>query len=532
MIDIVFGKKMIDIFLKIAGFHRSGQENSKKTDTVRRDTISCFFSKMECCLTQCVELLENNEKPDDKWREFKNYSKIFPKRLDKEIEENEVKELYELLINTEKTIPTNPTIKDIDKLKKIAVDVKSLSNTIHIIDTTIHPNQIRRNLLLGAGAAVSAGATGDFFLEKTGYHPLSEFPSVSWKMQTFLSSDFEHTILHKAPQQVCDLIRKMTNGRFNIELDRGEEKGEGIKTEDILKSVSESSEIQCGYSGIYYDNKNHKALYFGSAIPFGLSPQEQTAWLYYVKDDEIIDNELGFKPTYIQSLYRTVGLNIIPFPAGATGSQMGGWFKRKVESKKDLRDKTIRIPGIGADILRNMGMKIFNDYDAKVADNSSMSITDAIKQLKNDKILAVEWASPHDDLKLGLHEAAGFYYSPGWWEPSNTFDIQVNIDAWKNLSPNYQEIFKLACHEIYTSILAEYDTKNGAALKDMKELYKVEFCNFTDEIIQAAHKETLIYLESIDDKVFKEAYDEWKRFKNNIRAWSDLTRMDNYSEKA
>jgi TRAP-type mannitol/chloroaromatic compound transport system substrate-binding protein len=517
---------IIDIFFKSANFLSSKQERFTKTNTARRDKISRFCSKIEHCLTQCVERLENNQEPYSEWRELKSYSEAL---FDKEIRENEIKELTELrglLINTVKTIPK---IKDIDELKKIAVDFKSLSNTIHIIDTTIHPNQIRRDLLLGA---VGAGAAGGFFLEKTGYHPLSEFPSVSWKMQTFLGSDFEHTILHKAPQEVCDLIRKMTNDRFNIELDRGEEKGEGIKTEDILKSVSESSEIQCGYSGIYYDNKNHKALYFGSAIPFGLSPQEQTAWLYYVKDDETIDNELGFKPTYIQSLYRTVGLNIIPFPAGATGSQMGGWFKRKVESKEDLRDKTIRIPGIGADILRNMGMKIFNDYDTKVADNSSMSITDAIEQLKNDKILAVEWASPHDDLKLGLHEAAGFYYSPGWWEPSNTFDIQVNIDAWKNLSPNYQEIFKLACHEIYTSILAEYDTKNGAALKDMKELYKVEFCNFTDEIIHAAHKETLIYLESIDDKVFKEAYDEWKRFKSNIRAWSDLTGMDNYSEKA
>ena len=133
---------------------------------------------------------------------------------------------------------------------------------------------------------------------------------------------------------------------------------------------------------------------------------------------------------------------------------MGGWFKAKINSLDDLQDKIMRIPGLGADVVKRLGMRTHEEF-------GQISVDEAIQRLKDGRFFAVEWTSPYDDLELGLSEASKFYYYPGWWEPSTTFDVQVNMDAWRKLPSNYQEIFKMACHDTYTSILAEYDQKSS-----------------------------------------------------------------------
>ena len=137
----------------------------------------------------------------------------------------------------------------------------------------------------------------------------------------------------------------------------------------------------------------------------------------------------------------------------------------------------------------------------------------------------MEWTSPYDDLQLGLNKAAKFYYHPGWWEPSTTFDVNVNMDAWDKLPSNYQKIFKLACSETYTTILSDYDQKNSLALEQIPSK-GVELIKFNDDVMKAAEKETkdLLDFYAGQDRVFKEVYEEWINFKDRIRKWSNLTK--------
>jgi TRAP-type mannitol/chloroaromatic compound transport system substrate-binding protein len=328
-------------------------------------------------------------------------------------------------------------------------------------------------------------------------------------MHTFLSDSVRKTIIFDAPQQVCDRVRKMTKDRFNITLKRTRE-----TTEEILQKISDGV-IACGYGGIYYSTQKYKPLFFGCAIPFGLRPQEQTAWLNYKKNP---DDEL----TFMQSIYKDkLDLNVIPFPAGATGGQMGGWFKARVNSLDDLKGKVIRIPGLGAEVLQKLGMTTHDQL------GQTISMDEAIRRLKDGRFFAVEWTSPYDDLQLGLNEAAKFYYYPGWWEPSTTFDVQVNIDAWKKLPSNYQEIFKLACHQTYTSILSDYDQKNSLALEEIPQR-GIELLRFSNDVLKAAEKKTneVLDLYARQDDVFKEVYDEWRSFKKKILKWSDLNKIE------
>jgi len=181
----------------------------------------------------------------------------------------------------------------------------------------------------------------------------------------------------------------------------------------------------------------------------------------------------------------------------------------------------MRIPGLGADVWQKLGMTTQEQLGQPIL------IDEAIKRLKDGLFFAVEWTSPYDDIQLGLNEAAKFYYYPGWWEPSTTFDVQVNIDYWNKLPDSYQEIFQLACHETYISILTEYDYKNSLVLKEIPKK-GVEMIRFNNDVLKAAEEQTKVLLElyAEQDPVFKEVYDEWRNFKDKIREWSKLTKIE------
>ncbi len=226
----------------------------------------------------------------------------------------------------------------------------------------------------------------------------------------------------------------------------------------------------------------------------------------------------------MQSIYSRLDLNIIAFPAGATGGQAGGWFKEPVNSINDFKNKTMRVPGFGAEVLQKFGARTHDQL------TRSISIGESIRRLKdggNGGFDAVEWTGPHDDLILGLDKAAKFYYFPGWWEPSTTLEVQVNKDAWNNLPlDEYREIFKAACSEVHMSTLAQYISLNSKALKELKEKISetgIQLVQFNDEILKAARDETINLLDQYakeDQDDFKYVYDEWKNFTQQIRGWS------------
>ena len=131
-------------------------------------------------------------------------------------------------------------------------------------------------------------------------------------------------------------------------------------------------------------------------------------------------------------------------------------------------------------------------------------------------------------MKLGLHESgAKYYYYPGWWEPSTTFDMVVNQDVWDDLPEQYQEIFKAVCLQTYTEILAEYNQQNSKELEEIRagKYGQITLRKFSPQILQETERKTqeLLGYYASANKLFKEVYDEWQGFKNRIREWSKLS---------
>jgi TRAP-type mannitol/chloroaromatic compound transport system substrate-binding protein len=329
-------------------------------------------------------------------------------------------------------------------------------------------------------------------------------PRITWKMVSVLGENTKNLILYKAPQMICDRIAQMTDGYFTIELDRTG------NTEEILKKVSDGN-IQCGYSGVYYNSEKYRVLFFGCAIPFGLNPQEQNAWLYYKKDPKA-------QWTFMQEIYSKLNLNVIPFPAGATGAQTGGWFNKEIKSIADFNGITMRIPGLGAEVLQKFGVVSDKQLGFQIP------IDQIADKVRDGTLNAAEWIGPHDDFQLGLHNVLQYYYYPGWWEPGTTYDVQVNTEVWQKLPEKYQEIFKAVCLETHIKILAEYDQKNSEKLQQLIDMGSIKLRPFNDEILREARKQTdiLLKLYAQKNKLFGEVYTEWSKFKIMIKQWSQL----------
>lgn len=323
-----------------------------------------------------------------------------------------------------------------------------------------------------------------------------DLPVVRWRMATSWPKSLD-TIFGGA-QTVCDRVAEMTNGRFTITPFAAGEIVPGLQVLDAVQQGTVESGHTAGY---YYIGKN-PALAFSTTVPFGLTAQQQNAWLYH-----------GGGLEMMHELYADFG--VINFPAGNTGVQMGGWFRKEINSASDLRGLKMRIPGLGGKVMARLGVNV------QVLPGGEIFLA-----LERGAIDAAEWVGPYDDEKLGLNKAANFYYYPGWWEPGPTLEVQVNKSAWDKLPAEYQQIFQTAAFEANLNMLAKYDARNGAALKQLVDS-GTQLKPYSQEIMQAARTEALALYEedASKDQTFKKVYEQWKAFREQIYGWHQVNEL-------
>ena len=113
--------------------------------------------------------------------------------------------------------------------------------------------------------------------------------------------------------------------------------------------------------------------------------------------------------------------NVVSFPVGNVGVQMGGWFRKEINSVDDLKGLKFRIGGFGGAVVSKLG-----------AVPQQVAAGDIYSALEKGTLDAVEFIGPYDDEKLGFVRVAKYYYTPGWWEGSAQITALVNIAAWES----------------------------------------------------------------------------------------------------
>lgn len=345
----------------------------------------------------------------------------------------------------------------------------------------------------GTGLAIAKPAVGQ------SEAVLSNRPNIRWRMATSWPKSSD--IVFGNINLLCQRVSEMTSGRFVI---TPYESGELVPGLAVMDAVAEGT-VECGHTAAYYYIDKNPALAFSTTVPFGLNAQQHLTWLLDGGGLEVLAD-----------LYADLG--IVHFPAGSTGAQMGGWFRRKIEVLSDLQGLKMRIPGLAGNILERLGVEI------KVLPGNEI-----FASLEQGTIDAAEWIGPYEDERLGLNRVAPYYYYPGWWEPGTTYEIQINRGEWDQLPAEYQEALKTATLEAHVQMLAAYDSANGSALERLL-ISGTELFVYSDEILNAAREETFAWYEETakTDGQFRDVYESWKIFREQVYDWDAIARIPDF----
>ncbi|GAB4544899.1 MAG: TRAP transporter substrate-binding protein [Anaerolineales bacterium] len=335
----------------------------------------------------------------------------------------------------------------------------------------------------GANAAPAADA---------GAAAASDLPELDWQMATSWSAGLG--VLFGGAQRFADRVASLTGGKFKITPRAG---GELAKATEVLDVVSTNA-VPIGHTASYYYIGKSWVMGFGSSLPFGLTASQQNSWLYQ-----------GGGITALQEFYASK-FNAIFFPAGNTGAQMGGWFRKEIKTLADLQGLKMRIPGLGGQVMSALGVQV-----------QSLPGGEIFQALETGAIDAAEWVGPYDDEKLGLNKAAKYYGMPGWWEPGTTLEVQVNLDEWKKLPELYQNAIQVAAAESNLLMLSEYEAVNGEALQRLLDSGTV-LMPYSEEIMVEAKKKAfeLYEAKAAEDPEFKAIYEPWVAFRNKVQSWN------------
>ncbi len=323
--------------------------------------------------------------------------------------------------------------------------------------------------------------------------PTTSTNTFTWKMVTTWPPNFP--VFQEGIVQMAKDVETMSNGRLKIQVFAG---GELIPALQTFDAVSQGT-VEMGHGSAYYWAGKIPEAQFMSSVPFGMTTKGMNAWLYFGGGLELW-----------RKIYKH--FNVIPFPAGNTGVQMGGWFNKKINSIDDLKGLKMRIPGIGGKVLAKAGGTPILLAGGEVYTALERGIIDA-----------TEWVGPFHDQRLGLNRAAKYYYYPGWHEPGTSFELIVNTEAWAKLPADLQKIVEIATYSVNQRIYSEMEVRNIEALQEIED--KVEILAFPAEVLNEFKRLTQISLDEEAEKnpEFKKVYNAYKKFQQDNSAWSTIS---------
>ena len=291
-------------------------------------------------------------------------------------------------------------------------------------------------------------------------------------------------------------VSDMTGGKFQISTHGPGELVPAFGTVDAIQNGT----VEMASTAPYYYFGKDPTFAIGCAIPFGLNSRQMTAWMYEGN---------GLK--LMRDFYRTY--NIISFPMGNTGAQMGGWFRKEIKSLADIKGLKFRTGGFSGKVWERMGGVAANIPGAEI-----------YQALEKGTIDAAEWVGPYDDLKLGFYKVASNYAYPGFWEGGPQLDLHVNTKAYDALPAEYKAMIETASTYGHVDMQAKYDGRNAAALKQLVSLGAKLF-PFPKDVMDTAFKESMaLYSElSASNPAWKKVYEDYAAFRRDVNLWFRFT---------
>jgi TRAP-type mannitol/chloroaromatic compound transport system substrate-binding protein len=334
---------------------------------------------------------------------------------------------------------------------------------------------------LGAGAAAAAIAKPAI---------AQSMPAVKWRLT--LSWPKSLDTLYGACETFAKFVAEATDNKFQIQVFAAGEIVPGLQVLDAVQNGT----VEMGHSAQYYYIGKDPTWALFCATPFGLNTRQQNAWFYEGDGQKLIDDFAKKFNTYCLLM-------------GNTGAQMGGWFKKEINTVDDLKGLKMRIGGWAGATLKKLGVV-----------SQQIAGGDIYPALEKGTIDATEWVGPHDDEKLGFYKIAKYYYYPGWWEGGTANHLIINLPKWNELPKNYQAIVKAAAGYANIDETAKYDARNPQALKRLLAAGTL-LRPFSQAIMEACLKASneVNAETSAVNADYKKVWDSIAAFRNDAYLW-------------
>mgnify|MGYP006073402517 FL=1 len=298
-------------------------------------------------------------------------------------------------------------------------------------------------------------------------------------------------------QRFAQRLNDMSDGRIQVTYYAANER---VKAFDSFDEVA-SGNAQMYHAAEYYWKGKHPGFAYFTSVPFGLTYTEMNAWIRFGGGQELWD-ELGAD-------YGLKGLM-----CGNTGVQMGGWFRKEMNSVDDFKGLKMRMPGLGGDVLAKLGGSPVSLPGGQIYEN-----------LISGSIDATEWVGPWNDEIMKFYEAAKFYYYPGMHEPGAMLSCGMNKTWWDGLSKSDQMMIEAASSMENDVMMSEYNAKNGAALKRLVNDQGVKLRQFNDDIYDGfaeASEEVFAEVQEHSD-LANRIHQSFVTARADIGAWAEIS---------
>ena len=351
----------------------------------------------------------------------------------------------------------------------------------------------RRALLKGAGLAgiLAAGSAPAVTMARR---------NIRWR----LASSFPRSMdaLFGGADRFARNLLDATDGRFVVTTYAA---GEVVPAFSVVDAVQNHT-VDCTHTAPYYFTGKNEAFAFDCAIPFGMNSRQQTAWMLE-----------GNGMKLMRAFYAQYG--IVNFVMGNSGTQMGGWYRREIRSVADLRGMRFRIGGFGSQIFAKLG-----------AVPQTIPLADVHSAMERGALDAVEFVAPYDDLRLGLHKVAPYYYAPAWWEGSGQLALYVNARAWADLPDDYRRLVQIAASDAHVRVQAAYDARNPPAMKQLIA-EGAKLTRTPREIIDAAFRASEELYAELNERNtdWRRIHEDYRRFLRDQVQWHRLAE-DSYNQ--
>jgi TRAP-type mannitol/chloroaromatic compound transport system substrate-binding protein len=325
--------------------------------------------------------------------------------------------------------------------------------------------------------------------------------SFQWRMTTAWPPGLP--MYQSGPGSATDMakkIKELSDGRLNIQVFAA---GELIPAFGGFDAVT-SGTVEMNHACAYYWAGKHAATQYFTTVPFGMDFFGRNAWYDY-----------GGGLDLWNELY--AGFNAVAMPCGCTGVQMTGWFRKPIHSMADFKGLKFREVGLAGKIYSAIGL------DIKLLPGGEL-----FPSLERGVIDGAEWVGPAQDRRLGLQNAAKYYYTTGWHEPSTTTELMISKPAWEKLPKDLQAVVKAVARDANLTTIVWSEANNASALDDLVKNHGVKTGQLPHDIVETLRKKTAEVLADIatKDPFTKKVYDSFMKFKKGDDKWAGISEAE------